>query len=193
MHLTQVVPIGARDMAEAKNDVTVVSVANPAPPAVAAHAGNSKKKVARAESIVVSDKVAEGGFASVHTAEYRGRQMAVKRARSIWIKDTAAVEQMQREMEAEADFLGQLDHPNIIKTEGIVSGADRPMLLVEKVEGKTLQQILHEEGGSFPTNEAVLEVLLPLAEAMAYLHDRGLIHRDLKAGPALARAAPRGR
>lgn len=70
-------------------------------------------------------------------------------------------------------------HPNIINVTdfGVVRGTT-PFLVMEFVKGRSLQDILSEEGRIAPAR--AFEILAPVAEGLEAAHRQGIIHRDLK-------------
>jgi tetratricopeptide (TPR) repeat protein len=108
-------------------------------------------------------------------------------------------------LEREARMLMQELHPNVVRVLEVDSAAPMPWLAMQLVEGATLREILDRarareadagdpacarldlpgEGDSFAR---VARVGLGLAEALAWAHGRGLIHRDVKPGNVMVRA-----
>lgn len=91
----------------------------------------------------------------------------------------------------EARALAQIRHENIvgIKSFGDVRGV--PYFVMEHVEGQDLEKHVQEsmkKTGSPPPIDWVLERLLPVAEAIHFIHERGLTHRDLKPANILIEA-----
>src|SRR5690349_3312030 len=90
---------------------------------------------------------------------------------------------LKRYPEAEARFiraaeiLFQLDHPNIVKVRNIRTETDPPYLEMEFVAGSSLDERLRR--GPLPYPEAVA-IMRQGAEAIAYLHAKGIRHRDIK-------------
>ena len=83
----------------------------------------------------------------------------------------------------EAEMLRTLQHPHIVRMlDQTVTGDDRPVLVMELVDGPNLATRLPEAG--FPFAET-LRILLPVLEAVAHAHSHGVIHRDLKPGNIL--------
>ena len=75
--------------------------------------------------------------------------------------------------------LAQVRHPNVVTIYGAARIGDEVGLWMELVQGRTLQQLL-DEGRRFTAAEAV-EIGGQLCDAVAAVHDAGLLHRDIKA------------
>jgi serine/threonine protein kinase len=88
-----------------------------------------------------------------------------------------AIEAFQRE----ADILAQLSNQHIPQVFDCFSEAHHHYLVMEFIDGTTLENELARSGGKLPVDR-VLEVALEVLEALQYLHARRppLIHRDLK-------------
>ncbi len=83
--------------------------------------------------------------------------------------------------EREAKVVAALQHPNIIQIYEFARPATEPAYIVtEFVDGLTLEELVEARPG-LPA-AAVLPLLLPVAEALEYAHDRDIVHRDLKPG-----------
>lgn len=85
----------------------------------------------------------------------------------------------------------QLKHPNIVDL--LDSGEDSegaPYLVMELLEGRNLQEEL-DSRDPVPPQEA-LQWVLPLIGALAYAHDHGIIHRDIKPGNIFLSRDPNG-
>jgi eukaryotic-like serine/threonine-protein kinase len=79
----------------------------------------------------------------------------------------------------EAKSAANLRHPNIVPLYEIGSEGDSLFICSALIEGRTLECWMQEEGGQFPPEEAV-RITRRLAEALAYAHSVGIIHRDVK-------------
>ncbi len=79
--------------------------------------------------------------------------------------------------EREAKALAALQHPNIVTIHSVEQAEGVHFLTMELVEGKTLSQLIPVGGMSL---EQIFDVAIPLADALAAAHDKGVIHRDLK-------------
>ena len=75
--------------------------------------------------------------------------------------------------------LAQVRHPNVVTIYGAERLGDEVGLWMELVQGRTLHQLL-DEGKRFTAAEAV-EIGCQLCDAVAAVHDAGLLHRDIKA------------
>lgn len=78
----------------------------------------------------------------------------------------------------EARAAASLNHPNITTIHEIGEADGRDYLALECVRGRTLHELLAERPLSLLE---LVDVALPLADALAYAHERGVIHRDIKA------------
>ena len=116
-----------------------------------------------------------GGMGEVYLAEDRtlDRQVALK-----FLSET-----MQRDASATARFLGEakaiaaLDHPNVVTIHGIEEADGHRFLTMELVKGTSLDKIIPPVG--LPLTK-LLDIAIPIAEAMAAAHAKCIIHRDLK-------------
>src|SRR5436309_5222015 len=67
--------------------------------------------------------------------------------------------------------------------------AGTPFIAMELIDGMALDEVLHERGRFAP--DELLDIAVPIAEALAAAHAKGIVHRDLK--PANVMIAPEGR
>lgn len=78
----------------------------------------------------------------------------------------------------EGSLLREVNHPNVAAFHEMFLCGDRPCLVMEYVDGETLFDALRREG-PFAVDRA-LAVLDQICQALEYLHERGIMHRDLK-------------
>jgi serine/threonine protein kinase len=90
--------------------------------------------------------------------------------------------------EREARALASLNHPNIVTIHSVEEAEGVRFLTMEVVEGETLDRRIPPQGVPL---ETLLAVAVPLADAVAAAHERGVVHRDLK--PANIMLGPGGR
>lgn len=126
---------------------------------------------------VIDKRLGTGGMGSV----YRCHNHAAPRILAA-IKVLDGPVARNREARArfvrEAEILFTLDHPNIVKVRNIRADAEYPYIEMEFVEGASLEDHLSRRG-RLPLEQTV-HILEQLADAVAYLHSRGVRHRDIK-------------
>lgn len=79
----------------------------------------------------------------------------------------------------EARVHAQLQHPNVVTLYDFLDFGGRPCIVMELVRGETLDDRI-QRLGALPLSEAVF-VLQALTHAIAHVHDKGIVHRDVKA------------
>jgi serine/threonine protein kinase len=125
-------------------------------------------------SYVLLERRAEGGLGEVFKARHvcLARLAAVKRPRP----DQMTEDSLAR-CRREARALALLNHPNVVTLYDAGESEGRPFLAMEYVEGPTLAALL-KKGGRPPVSLACAYVR-QAALALAHLHERGVIHRDV--------------
>jgi serine/threonine-protein kinase len=128
-------------------------------------------------SYEVISLLGRGGMGEVYRARDTKlkREVAIKTLPEEFSRDPERLARFQREAEA----LAALNHPGIAHVYGLEESANTRCIVMELVEGETLQQRLTR--GAIPVEEA-LQVAKQIAEALEAAHERGIIHRDLKPG-----------
>jgi serine/threonine protein kinase len=118
-----------------------------------------------------------GGMGEVYTARDArlGRLVALK----ILPAALAADPELRDRFDREARAIAALTHPHIVTIHSIEDHAGAPFLTMELVEGKTLTEVIPTAGLSL---QELLRIAIPLADAVAAAHQRGITHRDLKPG-----------
>jgi serine/threonine-protein kinase len=128
--------------------------------------------------------IGHGGMAEVYTGtDLRlGREVAVKVLRADLARDPAFLSRFRREAQSSAG----LNHPNIVAVydtgeDEIVSGLSSvmiPWIVMEKVDGMTLRQVLST--GHKISPERSLDIIDGVLAALDYSHRHGIVHRDIK-------------
>ncbi len=118
-----------------------------------------------------------GGMGEVYRARdlRLGREVAVK----VLPAEVASSPERLARFGREARAVAALNHPNIVALFSVEDGAGVRFLAMELVEGRTLSSLVAPEGLSLPR---IIEIAIPLADALAAAHERGVVHRDLKPG-----------
>jgi serine/threonine protein kinase len=127
----------------------------------------------------IEKRLGSGGMGAVYRALHIGldRHFALKMIHSGRILENEGRERFSREGKA----LGRLNHPHIIEvTDAGVDSAGRPYLVMELLEGSTLDAALKNEG-LFPVTR-VLAILRAVSEAIDFAHQKKVIHGDIKPG-----------
>jgi beta-lactam-binding protein with PASTA domain/predicted Ser/Thr protein kinase len=124
----------------------------------------------------VISRLGSGGMADVYLAQDQllGREMAVKVLHHHFAEDQEFVERFRREASSAAG----LSHPNIV---GIFDRGEwngTYYIAMEYVAGRSLKQIVREEGPLAPA--AAIDIVVQILRAARFAHRRGVIHRDLK-------------
>lgn len=116
-----------------------------------------------------------GGFGEVYRARDTrlGRTVAVKALRDGIAFDAAARERFRREAVAASG----LNHPSICTVHDLVDADGRALIVMELIEGETLQERVRR--GPLPLPQAVA-VARQVAEALGEAHRAGILHRDVK-------------
>jgi hypothetical protein len=116
-----------------------------------------------------------GGMSEVYLAEQLslGRRVALKVLKRDLGRQPAMAERFRRE----AQLLSTVDHPSVVRVIDFAHGRDGTVLVLELAEGMTLEQALSD--GPFSPKRA-LRVLLQLAEGLEAIHQKGIVHRDIK-------------
>ncbi len=132
----------------------------------------------------IIEKLGEGGMGEVYAAEDQklGRRVALKLLRPELAADRERLRRFRREARAVAAF----NHPNIVTLYSVEEADDLHLLTMELVEGTTLDRHIGEDG--MPLAE-LLDLAIPIAEALAAAHRRGIVHRDLKPRNVMVTAA----
>lgn len=100
----------------------------------------------------------------------------------------AADETKRQRFLSEARLACHCSHANVIVTYDVGEHEGRPYIAMEWLDGEPLRNIIHRGGFSDPAE--AYAVALQTARALQYLHQRGIIHRDVK--PANVQVAPDG-
>lgn len=121
--------------------------------------------------------VGGGTFGSVYAAINldSGYLMAVKEIR---LQDPQLIPTIAQQIRDEMGVLEVLDHPNIVSYYGIEVHRDKVYIFMEYCSGGSLAGLL--EHGRIEDETVILVYALQMLEGLAYLHESGIVHRDIK-------------
>ncbi len=120
-------------------------------------------------------KLGAGGMGEVFEAEDTRlhRRVALKILPPGMEADSERLQRFQRE----AEIVAALNHPNIVTIFSVEESDGYRVLVMELIQGRTLEEVVPT--GGLPLRQ-IFEIAVPVADALAAAHGRGITHRDLK-------------
>src|SRR5215467_1395040 len=125
----------------------------------------------------ITAHLGSGGMGDVYQATdlKLGRSVAIKLLPVAFASDAERLSRFRRE----AQVLASLNHPNVAHIYGIEESGETRCIVMELVDGETLQARLKQ--GPVPVEDA-LAITKQIADALEAAHEKGIVHRDLKPG-----------
>ena len=122
------------------------------------------------------ERVGSGGMAEVWAAEdlQLGRKVALKLLHRRFSEDPEFVERFKRE----ASSAASLQHPNVVSTYDRGQWDGTYYIAMEFLEGRSLKQLVREEGPLEPLR--AIDLTIQILRAARFAHQRGVVHRDIK-------------
>jgi len=124
----------------------------------------------------VLEKLVQGGMGTVYKALQTDVQRIV--ALKILSQQLAKDPEFHRRFRQEALIIAQLSHPNIVNVIGIEPYEESLCIVMEFLEGRSLQNLIEQKGRLSP--KRTLGIACQVAKALHYAHGKGIIHRDIK-------------
>jgi serine/threonine protein kinase len=120
-------------------------------------------------------KLGQGGMGEVYLAEDTklNRQVALK----VLTAEVADNPEYRSRFKREAQAIAALNHPNIVTIHAVEEVEGKLFLVMELVKGQPLTAAIPRDGLSLPR---LLDIAIPLADAVSAAHRVGILHRDLK-------------
>ncbi len=121
------------------------------------------------------EKVGKGGMATVYKAYHPSldRYVAIKALHPAFMEHPGFIDRFERE----AKVVAKLDHPNIVPIYDFSEHEGRPYLVLKFVRGETLKDRLDKSKLTYKESRHIFRVI---SSALAYAHQEGVLHRDVK-------------
>ena len=123
----------------------------------------------------ILQKLGSGGMGDVYLAKdaQLDREVALK----VLPPHLAESEERRSRFQREAKAVAALNHPHIVTVHSVEEAEGVHFITMELVRGKTLSELIPRKGLSLAK---FFEIAIPLADAVAAAHEKGILHRDLK-------------
>jgi predicted Ser/Thr protein kinase len=141
-----------------------------------APSGRHRTIIGNRYEVDVEHPIGVGGMAMV----YQGfdlqsrRHVALKTLRAEYQRDPGSRQRFRREARA----MAFVNHPNLVTIFDLHEEADGSWVVMEYIEGQTLKELIERDGALPP--ESIVLILQQLANALAHIHERNLVHLDIK-------------
>jgi serine/threonine-protein kinase len=124
----------------------------------------------------LAEQLGAGGMAEVYLGRDRvlGRTVAVKTLLAQYAGDPHFIERFRRE----AQNAAALNHPNVVSVYDTGTDNGTQYIVMEYVEGRTLREVVREEGPLLP--ERAAEIAADVCAGLSFAHQHGIVHRDVK-------------
>ncbi|MFI6051857.1 protein kinase [Streptomyces violascens] len=139
----------------------------------------------------VVERLGRGGMGVVWRArdEVLGREVAVKELRTFSDASAPELGDLRLRMQREARAAARVRHPSVVAVHDVTEHEGRPVIVMELVDGPSLDDVLGERGVLEPGEAAAIGA--KVLEALAAAHRAGVLHRDVKPGNVLLDASGR--
>lgn len=131
--------------------------------------------------------IGRGGMGEVYLGEALDRRAAIK---LLPPEKTLSQNDLADRLLQEGRLLQVLEHPNIVRCYGYGVEHGIAYLALEYVRGKTLQMLIREQGRL--SLDETIGIIEQLCAGLMILHERGIVHRDVKPSNILLRLKPDG-
>lgn len=124
---------------------------------------------------IIEEPLGQGGMAAVYKARHErlGRFVAIKMMHATFLSDDSFLSRFERE----AQIVASLSHQHIVEVYDYAEHEGTPYLVMRHVDGMTLKRYAMKRG---VTPQEAADLLAPIADALDYAHQHGVLHRDVK-------------
>ncbi|XP_022140916.1 serine/threonine-protein kinase STY8-like isoform X2 [Momordica charantia] len=132
-----------------------------------------------ASLLIYEKKIVSGSFSDLYRGTFYGQDVAIK-----LLKDENLNETVRREFAQEIHIMRKIRHKNVVQFIGACTRPPSLCIVTEYMSGGSMHDFCHQQKGvlSFPS---LLRVAVDVSKGMDYLHQKNIIHRDLKAANLL--------
>ena len=125
----------------------------------------------------IESLIGKGGMGSVYLAanKHINQKVAIKMLN----ENLAGSDIIRQKFKGEAKTLQALDHPNIVHFLNYVENEDGVFLIMEYIDGITLDDFINTKQGLIVETKAY-DLFSQILDAFTYAHKRGVVHRDIK-------------
>ncbi|MBA0807983.1 hypothetical protein Gohar_023752, partial [Gossypium harknessii] len=124
-------------------------------------------------------KLASCSYGDLYKGTFYGQDVAIKVLRMEHLN-----ENLRREFTQEVNIMRKIQHKNVVQFFGACTTPPNLCIVTEFMSGGSIYDLLHKQKSGFKL-PLLLKLAIDVSEGMSYLHQNGIMHRDLKAANLL--------
>ncbi|KAH1065843.1 hypothetical protein J1N35_030830 [Gossypium stocksii] len=124
-------------------------------------------------------KLASCSYGDLYKGTFYGQDVAIKVLRTEHLN-----ENLRREFTQEVNIMRKIQHKNVVQFFGACTTPPNLCIVTEFMSGGSIYDLLHKQKSGFKL-PLLLKLAIDVSEGMSYLHQNGIMHRDLKAANLL--------